>query len=144
MRTGNRYFISSVYAHQRRPAAFAHFPLAVNPPVFFIRARMIPLRFLSREHRHSPLHAPRLPGRQQHVLAARCRSRGAHPDRTRAMYTAVASDGGFRYDRLVRLLAARGAVSPPDSSVAQWQSIRLLTGGLLVRVQPEEPAFAHD
>jgi hypothetical protein len=27
----------------------------------------------------------------------------------------------------------------PDSSVAQWQSIRLLTGGLLVRVQPEEP-----
>ena len=26
-----------------------------------------------------------------------------------------------------------------DSSVAQWQSIRLLTGGLLVRVQPEEP-----
>ena len=25
------------------------------------------------------------------------------------------------------------------SSVAQWQSIRLLTGGLLVRVQPEEP-----
>ena len=34
--------------------------------------------------------------------------------------------------------------SPPEksclySSVAQWQSIRLLTGGLLVRVQPEEP-----
>jgi hypothetical protein len=28
-----------------------------------------------------------------------------------------------------------------DSSVAQWQSIRLLTGGLLVRVQPEEPSF---
>ena len=28
-----------------------------------------------------------------------------------------------------------------DSSVAQWQSIRLLTGGLLVRVQPEEPLF---
>ena len=28
---------------------------------------------------------------------------------------------------------------PPCSSVAQWQSIRLLTGGLLVRVQPEEP-----
>jgi hypothetical protein len=27
------------------------------------------------------------------------------------------------------------------SSVAQWQSIRLLTGGLLVRVQPEEPLF---
>ena len=27
----------------------------------------------------------------------------------------------------------------PSSSVAQWQSIRLLTGGLLVRVQPEEP-----
>ena len=27
----------------------------------------------------------------------------------------------------------------PNSSVAQWQSIRLLTGGLLVRVQPEEP-----
>src|SRR5262249_37293178 len=27
----------------------------------------------------------------------------------------------------------------PCSSVAQWQSIRLLTGGLLVRVQPEEP-----
>ncbi len=26
------------------------------------------------------------------------------------------------------------------SSVAQWQSIRLLTGGLLVRVQPEEPS----
>jgi hypothetical protein len=30
--------------------------------------------------------------------------------------------------------------SAPRSSVAQWQSIRLLTGGLLVRVQPEEPA----
>src|SRR6516162_7271759 len=31
---------------------------------------------------------------------------------------------------------------PPEySSVAQWQSIRLLTGGLLVRVQPEEPIF---
>src|SRR5215210_5140528 len=29
--------------------------------------------------------------------------------------------------------------SPAYSSVAQWQSIRLLTGGLLVRVQPEEP-----
>jgi hypothetical protein len=28
------------------------------------------------------------------------------------------------------------------SSVAQWQSIRLLTGGLLVRVQPEEPIFS--
>ena len=27
------------------------------------------------------------------------------------------------------------------SSVAQWQSIRLLTGGLLVRVQPEEPSL---
>ena len=31
---------------------------------------------------------------------------------------------------------------PPCSSVAQWQSIRLLTGGLLVRVQPEEPIFS--
>src|SRR5207245_9621486 len=30
------------------------------------------------------------------------------------------------------------------SSVAQWQSIRLLTGGLLVRVQPEEPFFRSD
>src|SRR4030095_6189423 len=29
--------------------------------------------------------------------------------------------------------------SPRHSSVAQWQSIGLLTGGLLVRVQPEEP-----
>jgi hypothetical protein len=29
--------------------------------------------------------------------------------------------------------------APRHSSVAQWQSIRLLTGGLLVRVQPEEP-----
>ena len=32
--------------------------------------------------------------------------------------------------------------APPYSSVAQWQSIRLLTGGLLVRVQPEEPLFS--
>ncbi len=31
----------------------------------------------------------------------------------------------------------------PCSSVAQWQSIRLLTGGFLVRVQAEEPAFAR-
>ena len=30
------------------------------------------------------------------------------------------------------------------SSVAQWQSIRLLTGGLLVRVQPEEPFTFND
>ena len=28
------------------------------------------------------------------------------------------------------------------SSVAQRQSIRLLTGGLLVRIQPEEPTYA--
>ena len=34
-----------------------------------------------------------------------------------------------------------GGKRPPCSSVAQWQSIRLLTGGLLVRVQPEEPLF---
>ena len=33
-----------------------------------------------------------------------------------------------------------GRQSRQFSSVAQWQSIRLLTGGLLVRVQPEEPA----
>src|SRR5207248_2326757 len=33
---------------------------------------------------------------------------------------------------------------PACSSVAQWQSIRLLTGGLLVRVQPEEPLFRSD
>ena len=32
-----------------------------------------------------------------------------------------------------------GFASHQDSSVAQWQRIRLLTGGLLVRVQPEEP-----
>ena len=32
-----------------------------------------------------------------------------------------------------------GSRPPWCSSVAQWQSIRLLTGGLLVRVQPEEP-----
>jgi hypothetical protein len=35
--------------------------------------------------------------------------------------------------------ARRRAVRSCRSSVAQWQSIRLLTGGLLVRVQPEEP-----
>src|SRR5262245_52046376 len=53
----------------------------------------------------------------------------------------------FRYDRKVRGTscppsggpAALTRHSPPYSSVAQWQSIRLLTGGLLVRVQPEEP-----
>jgi hypothetical protein len=33
----------------------------------------------------------------------------------------------------------RGLASHPCSSVAQRQSIRLLTGGLLVRIQPEEP-----
>src|SRR3954468_8695107 len=38
--------------------------------------------------------------------------------------------------------AAAASVRPSRSSVAQWQSIRLLTGGLLVRVQPEEPLFA--
>src|SRR6476646_4986592 len=37
---------------------------------------------------------------------------------------------------------ARGAESHQYSSVAQWQSIRLLTGGLLVRVQPEEPILS--
>ena len=36
----------------------------------------------------------------------------------------------------------RGLARLPDSSVAQWQSIRLLTGGLLVRVQPEEPIIS--
>ena len=46
------------------------------------------------------------------------------------------------YDRClasVRLAAGGDAASCHHSSVAQWQSIRLLTGGLLVRVQPEEP-----
>src|SRR6185436_1318507 len=37
-------------------------------------------------------------------------------------------------------IVERGAsLVPPCSSVAQRQSIRLLTGGLLVRIQPEEP-----
>src|SRR2546423_7822554 len=39
------------------------------------------------------------------------------------------------------LLLRFASTLPPCSSVAQWQSIRLLTGGLLVRVQPEEPTF---
>ena len=38
-------------------------------------------------------------------------------------------------------LWARRAMSHRRSSVAQRQSIRLLTGGLLVRIQPEEPIF---
>ena len=43
----------------------------------------------------------------------------------RAKIFVPAADGDVRRDQC--------------SSVAQWQSIRLLTGGLLVRVQPEEP-----
>src|SRR5262245_26201824 len=38
-------------------------------------------------------------------------------------------------------IGVRFRATRPRSSVAQWQSIRLLTGGLLVRVQPEEPNF---
>ena len=42
-----------------------------------------------------------------------------------------------------RLHCGRGrSRAPRHSSVAQWQSIRLLTGGLLVRVQPEEPLLS--
>jgi hypothetical protein len=40
---------------------------------------------------------------------------------------------------LAAFLLAREGIRSTCSSVAQWQSIRLLTGGLLVRVQPEEP-----
>ena len=45
----------------------------------------------------------------------------------------------FTIDVLRRRRLAVPCTFPPYSSVAQWQSIRLLTGGLLVRVQPEEP-----
>src|SRR4051812_47102823 len=38
-----------------------------------------------------------------------------------------------------RRATAHRAASHQNSSVAQRQSIRLLTGGLLVRIQPEEP-----
>ena len=41
------------------------------------------------------------------------------------------------------LLALRCRIGDFRSSVAQWQSIRLLTEGLLVRVQPGEPLFRH-
>src|SRR5262245_10543969 len=41
-------------------------------------------------------------------------------------------------DRLAKM-RVRPCAFCACSSVAQWQSIRLLTGGLLVRVQPEEP-----
>ncbi len=37
-----------------------------------------------------------------------------------------------------------GDERPACSSVAQRQSIRLLTGGLLVRIQPEEPTSFHE
>src|SRR5262244_576316 len=40
-------------------------------------------------------------------------------------------------------MVVRSGPRAPCSSVAQRQSIRLLTGGLLVRIQPEEPAFAR-
>ena len=49
----------------------------------------------------------------------------------------------FRYDLKVRPLDADSISARPHSSVAQWQSIRLLTGGLLVRVQPEEPVLSR-
>ena len=45
----------------------------------------------------------------------------------------------IRYDRCSRRACA---ADPTNSSVAQRQSIRLLTGGLLVRIQPEEPIFS--
>ena len=41
--------------------------------------------------------------------------------------------------RSVTLIVLSERILRLRSSVAQWQSIRLLTGGLLVRVQPEEP-----
>jgi hypothetical protein len=47
------------------------------------------------------------------------------------------SEGGLR--QVARIRYDQRSRSHQDSSVAQWQSIRLLTGGLLVRVQPEEP-----
>src|ERR1700681_416913 len=47
---------------------------------------------------------------------------------------------GFRVFSLRPLLRLPERVeAAPCSSVAQRQSIRLLTGGLLVRIQPEEP-----
>ena len=50
------------------------------------------------------------------------------------------AERGIVYTRCFPLSSAVAAsVRPSRSSVAQWQSIRLLTGGLLVRVQPEEP-----
>ena len=47
--------------------------------------------------------------------------------------------GGLREVCRIRYTWGSLSALPPCSSVAQWQSIRLLTGGLLVRVQPEEP-----
>ena len=53
---------------------------------------------------------------------------GCQPTAGRAKIFVPAAGGDARRDQC--------------SSVAQWQSIRLLTGGLLVRVQPEEPTLA--
>ena len=67
------------------------------------------------------LAADRAVGRRLRPDAARLAQGLGHPLRL-----------GFAFGRRCRTY-------PPDSSVAQRQSIRLLTGGLLVRIQPEEP-----
>ena len=66
-------------------------------------------------------------------LPSRCGQRDSVA--CRCAFASLAALDPFSYNRTL--------VGPADarqsSSVAQWQSIRLLTGGLLVRVQPEEP-----
>ena len=63
--------------------------------------------------------------------------------RPRAGSLATRRRFGLRWEsrRHARFRAGRRSCR---SSVAQWQSIRLLTGGLLVRVQPEEPTSLRE
>ena len=70
-----------------------------------------------------------------------------HPAARRSPATgSLAGRGAFGLPlEVVRTARSRtGRASCACSSVAQRQSIRLLTGGLLVRIQPEEPISFHE
>ena len=88
--------------------------------------------------------------RGQLAAGAGARLRSRRPERLRLVGARPATvmccldyPGGLLFAEDPPLVCERLGFSTREacrySSVAQWQSIRLLTGGLLVRVQPEEP-----
>jgi hypothetical protein len=66
-------------------------------------------------------------------------SSGVRADRGRTLVSCARRPRPIRIDGSGVRPALLGPPRPSCSSVAQRQSIRLLTGGLLVRIQPEEP-----